>query len=342
MMTHSYFITGSYTEPDSPAKLAEGKGLSLYKFDNTSGRCDLKTRLLLRNPSYPRYFKETGKIYAAEELAKEKYPVLASIEWNGDDELTIIEKIDLPASDACHLDLCGDDLVIANYSSADVAIYNLRNRDLQFIKHAGKGIDPDRQEAAHPHMIYAISKSCFFVADLGLDKILVYECDANRRWKSLDRMALTTWPGSGPRHLIVSNDQTRLIVVGELLGNVLLYTKSENSYQLVDEVRLTTGPASTAAIRMHPSENFFYVSERGSNQVFLLSATDSRLHVLNSFDCRGDIPRDISIDPSGRWLLVSNQDSNAITVFRIDSVTGNLEYSHSVVEDTPVSVSWLQ
>ena len=35
-------------------------------------------------------------------------------------------------------------------------------------------------------------------------------------------------------------------------------------------------------------------------------------------------PRYFAIDPTGQWLLVENQDSDSIVVFRVDAKTGRL------------------
>jgi 6-phosphogluconolactonase len=35
-------------------------------------------------------------------------------------------------------------------------------------------------------------------------------------------------------------------------------------------------------------------------------------------------PRNFNIDPSGRWMIVANQDGNSLVVFKIDQQTGAL------------------
>lgn len=37
-----------------------------------------------------------------------------------------------------------------------------------------------------------------------------------------------------------------------------------------------------------------------------------------------NIPRNFNIDPSGKWLLVANQEGNTVTVYEIDQKTGKL------------------
>ena len=57
--------------------------------------------------------------------------------------------------------------------------------------------------------------------------------------------------------------------------------------------------------------------------------------------CLGRTPRDFAIDPSGRFLLVANQDSDAVVVFRIDPESGKLADSGQRAEiGTPMCVKF--
>jgi 6-phosphogluconolactonase len=40
---------------------------------------------------------------------------------------------------------------------------------------------------------------------------------------------------------------------------------------------------------------------------------------------RGKEPRHFSLDPSGRWLIAANQNTDTLAVFRVDQQTGGLE-----------------
>jgi 6-phosphogluconolactonase len=42
------------------------------------------------------------------------------------------------------------------------------------------------------------------------------------------------------------------------------------------------------------------------------------------FSCGGKIPRNFVLDPTERWMLVANQDSNYISVFARNPETGEL------------------
>ena len=44
---------------------------------------------------------------------------------------------------------------------------------------------------------------------------------------------------------------------------------------------------------------------------------DGKLTLEEHVPCGGKTPRNFNFDPTGRWLLVANQDSDNITIFEI-------------------------
>jgi 6-phosphogluconolactonase len=69
-----------------------------------------------------------------------------------------------------------------------------------------------------------------------------------------------------------------------------------------------------------------YVSNRGHNSVAVFSVADSSgaLRLDQVISTGGDWPRNFSLDPSERWLLVANQRSGSVVVFRRDPDRGRL------------------
>ena len=53
---------------------------------------------------------------------------------------------------------------------------------------------------------------------------------------------------------------------------------------------------------------------------------------------KGEIPRKFAIDPTGEFLLVANQDTDNVVVFKIDNRTGKLKKISEVEVSTPVCV----
>lgn len=77
-----------------------------------------------------------------------------------------------------------------------------------------------------------------------------------------------------------------------------------------------------------PDGKFVYAANRLHNSIacFSVSATGT-LSYLGETWTRGDYPRSFSMDPSGKFLFSCNQRSDAIATFRVDSRTGELEFT---------------
>ena len=54
----------------------------------------------------------------------------------------------------------------------------------------------------------------------------------------------------------------------------------------------------------------------------------------------GEHPRNFSIHPSGSWVLVANQDSDDVVVFKRDRRTGALEQCHSIEMKQARCIVW--
>jgi 6-phosphogluconolactonase len=104
-----------------------------------------------------------------------------------------------------------------------------------------------------------------------------------------------------------------------------------------------TGTSSTAEIAVHPNGKFVYGSNRGHDSIAVFSVADSgELHFVEAVSTRGRTPRNFELDPSGRWLLAANQDSNTVGVFRIDASTGKLTATGDLAEvGSPVSLLFM-
>ena len=56
----------------------------------------------------------------------------------------------------------------------------------------------------------------------------------------------------------------------------------------------------------------------------------------------GKAPRNFSIDPSGNYLLVANQDSDNVIVFKRNKTTGLLTDTGNKIEvGNPVCLKWI-
>src|SRR5947208_307398 len=87
-----------------------------------------------------------------------------------------------------------------------------------------------------------------------------------------------------------------------------------------------TGTSYRADLHVAANGRTLYVSNRGHNSsaVFSVAEATGALALEQVVATEGDWPRNFSLDPGGRWLLVANQRSDSIIVFARDRETGRL------------------
>jgi 6-phosphogluconolactonase len=76
--------------------------------------------------------------------------------------------------------------------------------------------------------------------------------------------------------------------------------------------------------------------------VFAIDEAKGTLTPVEHVSTQGKWPRHFGIDPSGTLLLAANQNSDNITVFRIDAKTGRLQATGQSLEaGSPVCVKFV-
>ena len=98
--------------------------------------------------------------------------------------------------------------MVANYGGGSVSSIAIRDDGslgdvLSVEQHVGSSVNAQRQENPHAHSINLDAANQFaYVADLGLDKILIYRFDASTGKLSRQGAPASAAlpPGSGPRH----------------------------------------------------------------------------------------------------------------------------------------------
>ena len=70
-------------------------------------------------------------------------------------------------------------------------------------------------------------------------------------------------------------------------------------------------------------KNYLYGSNRGENTIVTFRIEpDGTLSLAGHTSCGGNWPRNFTLDPEGNFLLVGNQKSDSIAVFKLDKTTG--------------------
>jgi 6-phosphogluconolactonase len=223
----------------------------------------------------------------------------------------------------------------------------------QVIQHQGSSVDPRRQAGPHAHAVVLDSANRHaFVADLGLDRVMIYRFDARagRMEPNPDQPWIASAPGAGPRQLVMHPQGGFAYVINELDSTISALRYDAETGPLAHLQTLATLPEgfaghnTCAEVEIAPSGLFVYGSNRGHDSVaiFAVDAGRGTLRPVGHEPTRGHIPRNFALSPSGAFLLAANQDTNNIVVFRIDQATGQLAATgHRAEVGTPICVRFL-
>ena len=251
------------------------------------------------------------------------------------------------------VDRSGRVALVANYGGGSVALLPIGSNGAlapaHVVHHTGKGPTPDRQEAPHAHCIIPDQSGRFaLAADLGADRVFVYRLDLKAQ--SLQNVGEAVMrPGAGPRHLAFHPSLPLVFVANELDSTVAtLRFDAERGTLAPLETRSTlpadwTGTNYPADIHVAANGRTLYVSNRGHNSIAVFSVTSEGALALDQvISTAGDWPRNFSLDPSGRWLLVANQRSGSVVVFARDPDSGRLTPTpQRLALPTPVCLRFL-
>jgi 6-phosphogluconolactonase len=355
----TWVYVGTYTGKES-------KGIYRLRLDLSTGSLVNEGIVAeVQNPSFLAIDPEGRRLYSVAEIETfdgGKAGGVAAFEIDpGSGALTKINEQSSGGPGPCHLvvDRRGKAVLVANYGGGSVAALPIGpNGRLEpasaFLQHAGRSVNPRRQERPHAHSINVDPSNRYaFVADLGVDKIFIYRFNADDgSLEPNDPPFVATPPGGGPRHFALHPSGKFAYANNELTSDVNAFAYDSKSGALTLLQTVSTLPPesrddvdnSTAEVQVHPSGRFVYVSNRGHDSiaVFEVDEDSGKLDVVEYTPTGGKVPRNFGIDPTGRWLLAANQDSDNVVVFRIDAERGRLTPTGVEVEaPTPVCVKFL-
>lgn len=349
---------GSYAD-------AKNDGIHLLKLDRTSGKLSRVSGTSgAQNPSFLAIHPNKRLLYAVCEVAeidgKRTGAVAAFAIDAKDGSLKPLNRESSGGQGPCHVvvDKAGKNLLAANYGSGSACCLPIDAegrlaKASAVVQHRGKSVNPSRQESAHAHSINLDPANHFaFVADLGLDEVLVYKFDTDKgSLKANDPPAAKVKPGSGPRHFAFHPSGRFAYVINEMALTITAFGYDAAKGELTELQTISTLPEgdrddsySTAEVQVHPSGKFVYGSNRGHNTIaaFSVDSQSGRLTPIGHASTGGKTPRNFGIDPSGSYLLAANQDSDNILVLKIDPASGKLTSTGNEIKiPKPVCVKFV-
>ena len=288
------------------------------------------------NPSYLCISKKRGLIYAVNEVGRVKDRRAGAVSTLRIDPQTgkaeKINEITVPNGGPCYISLTADEgfLLVANYGGGSVAVVRLDAggvpeavTDTIIFKAEGDARSRGHMVAPGP------DGRKIYVSDLGLDRIAIYDLDpVSGKLKLIDNGYAKLAKGAGPRHFAFGRDGSKMYVINELNSTLTVFDV-DKSGALKEIQTITTLPAGfsdknyCADIHVSKDGKYVYGSNRGHNSIVTYKiGSDGKVTVAGHTPCGGEWPRNFVLDPSGKYLLVGNQNSGNISLFTLDKKSG--------------------
>jgi 6-phosphogluconolactonase len=345
---------------------AKSKGIYVSRLDLASGTLTPpELAAESANPSFLAIHPSRDLLYAVNEIGTYEGKPSGSVSAFSIDRttgaLTALNRQPSVGGGPAHLvvDHGGKNVLVANYGGGSVAVLPIGGDGTlrpatAFVQHTGSSVNPSRQKEPHAHSVIVDASDRFaYVADLGLDKVLIYRLDAAAGTLTVNDPAHVMLPaGAGPRHFALHPKGRFAYVINELLNTVTAFTRDVERGGLTAMQTVATLPAgqaalpnySTAEVLVHPSGKFLYGSNRGHDSIaaFAIDQQTGRLTFIETQSTQGSTPRGFGIDPTGAFLVAGNQRSDSVVVFRIDQETGRLTPTGSKIDvGAPVSFKFV-
>jgi 6-phosphogluconolactonase len=344
----STLFIGTYTEGSASGS----RGIYASRWTAADGSLtDPVLAAATPNPSFlaisPRSKQSRRTLYAVNEIGNFAGTHDGSVTPFGVDERTGALKagqaVDSAGGGPCHiaLDHTGRSVFVANYDGGSVASFLAREGALsaavsQF-KFSGHGADPKRQEAPHTHAVtVSPGNDYLLVNDLGLDRIMIFHLQAAtaKLTPSSVQPYFSAKPGAGPRHGAFHPTGRWFYSLNEMHSTIDQLAWDEHHGTLKWISTTPTLPLdfpveqnTAAEVVIDGEGRFLYASNRGHDSIaiFSIDGRTGELTLVERHSCGGKEPRHFAIDPSGHWLLVANQQTNNIVVFKRDRSSGTLK-----------------
>ncbi|MGP8246653.1 MAG: lactonase family protein [Bryobacteraceae bacterium] len=319
---------------------SDSKGIYVYRFQPGSGRLTPRgLAAATSNPTFLAADKTHQHVYAVNEDAEGAVSAFAIDPASG--KLRLLGRVSSRGNGPCHLALDGTGrwLAVANYGSGSFTVLAVKEdgslgESAAFEQHAGSGPNRARQQGPHAHcVLFSADNRYLLVADLGLDRVMVYRFNAATGAVALNDPPFgSVPPGAGARHLLFHPNGRYLYTIDEMASAVTSFRWDAARGALEPLQTVSTLPpdfhgASTAAeLAIGIGGTRLYASNRGSDTIALFAIDPERftLTPMENAPALVKTPRHFTLDPTGKYLLAEGQDSDNIAIFKLNPHTGQM------------------
>ncbi|WP_406223055.1 lactonase family protein [Streptomyces canus] len=317
---------GTYTSAEGG-----GNGIGVARYDPDSGRITgTGTVTGVTNPSYLAVHPDGRTLYAVDE---QDAGAVTAVRLS---DRKVLGSRGTGGAGPCHLSVHpgGRWLLSANYGSGSVAVHPIDSSGAlgerrETVTHSSPAPGPG-QEGPHAHQFLTSPDGGHVLAvDLGTDTVYSYRL--NERTGALTEVSRArTRAGAGPRHLTFHPGGRYAYLANEADNTVAVCAYDRKTGRLSVGAAQSTGTGSgtnyPAQLLVTANGSYAYLANRGDNSLtrYAVEADGARLRLLDTVAVNGDFPRQIAFSPDGTLLFAANQRSSTVSVFHVDTTSGEL------------------
>jgi 6-phosphogluconolactonase len=233
------------------------------------------------------------------------------------------------------IDKTGKFAFVSFYNEGSVQVFSLGADGS-----VGTSVDSENTGANAHSIVIDPTNSFVFVPNKGANAISQFALDATTGALTANTPPSAACEG-GPRHLAFSANGDHAYVIAENGATITTFDYDDAAGTLTSVETIPVVPADFAGnkqaadIHVTPDGKFLYGTNRATTDstigMYSIGA-DGKLTNLGFENTRGSSPRNFSIHPNGKLLLVGNHDSDNVASFRILD-DGKLEF----IETTAVN-----
>jgi 6-phosphogluconolactonase len=327
---NKYLFIGTYTAKGS-------EGIYVYKFNTQTGDFEhISNTTGIKNPSFLSISPNKKYVYSVNE--NDNFGGISAFSFDKKlGKLILLNTSTANGDHTCHLEMNADGkhLAIGNYTGGNLGLFEINidgslKENPQMINHIGSSINKDRQEKPHVHSAnWAPNQKDLFVPDLGIDKIMHYKLVNGNLITGIPAYTQVE-PGTGPRHFTFHLNGKFAYVIQELSSQITSFKYNNGTLNKIETVSTLpynySEKSYCADIHISPDGKFLYGSNRGHNSlaIYSINQTNGKLKLVDIESVNGNWPRNFMLDPTGNFVLVANEKSDNVTIFKRNNITGKL------------------
>nr|WP_298991201.1 lactonase family protein [uncultured Polaribacter sp.] len=342
-------FVGSFTDKKP------GEGIHIYEFNEETGNAILKFTLnSITNTSFQKLSSNGKFLYSVVDSQMKYNGKIAAFKVDINSvKIDLLNVQDCGGVNPAHLaiDKTGKYLTNSNYSDGSLSLFRINSngslsKNLQTLKFKDSSIIKSSQKSSHIHSSnFSPNNKYLFAHDLGADKIRKFTFNTSEeKLKNLQEIRVK--PGSGPRHFTFHPNGRFGYGINELSGTIDAYQYKNGNLIWIEDYQTYQQKQNiyrAADIHISADGNFLYVSNREPKEnsivVFVINKENGKLQLIEHKDTGGIHPRNFAISPSEKFLLVANQFSNNIVIFKRDLKSGRLtKLTNQIIVNSPSSL----